>query len=166
MCWTLKKKIDIIDYHLSSSYDSYPNPPKLGDFIHPWIGMPGPNRPPARLNSKRRTKAEAWYAACWNGMLNYCILLYSLSQWTLKKKFELFFSLLNMESPKVQKVSHWLSKYRHINFTNAVIKNYISMQLFPHFYQNGVWIYHFVPRDPFMAHPTQTENGGFTMEPK
>ena len=35
----------------------------------------------------------------------------SLSQWTLKKKsLNGLFSLLNMESPKVQKVSHWLSK--------------------------------------------------------
>ena len=41
----------------------------------------------------------------------------SLSQWTLKKKFELFFSLLNMESPKVQKVSHWLSKKRTFQST-------------------------------------------------
>ena len=34
---------------------------------------------------------------------------FSLSQWTLKKVWTLF-SLLNMQSPKVQKVSHWLSK--------------------------------------------------------
>ena len=34
----------------------------------------------------------------------------SLSQWTLKKKVWTLFSLLNMESPKVQKVSHWPSK--------------------------------------------------------
>ena len=35
------------------------------------------------------------------------------NQWTLKKKFErLIFPILNMESPKVQKVSHWLSMER------------------------------------------------------
>ncbi len=27
-----------------------------------------------------------------------------------KKKFELYFPYIHMESPKVQKVSHWLSK--------------------------------------------------------
>ena len=36
----------------------------------------------------------------------------SLSQWTRKKKVWTLFSLLNMESPKVEKVSHWLSKQR------------------------------------------------------
>ncbi len=43
--------------------------------------------------------------------LAFCPKMYSsLSQWTLKKKVWTLFSLLNMESPKVQKVSHWLSK--------------------------------------------------------
>ena len=39
----------------------------------------------------------------------------SLSQWTLKKKMNGLFSLRNMESLKVQKVSHWLSKLRQLD---------------------------------------------------
>ena len=45
-----------------------------------------------------------------------------LSQWTLKKKFELVFSLLNMESPKVQKVSHWLSKKQKTQKTACYLR--------------------------------------------
>ena len=43
---------------------------------------------------------------------------FSLSQWTLKKSLNLI-SLLNMESPKVQKVSHWLSKF--CNFPKKMV---------------------------------------------
>ena len=41
----------------------------------------------------------------------------SFSQWTLKKKVWTLFSLQNMESPKVQKVSHWLSE---INYFKSI----------------------------------------------
>ena len=37
-----------------------------------------------------------------------------------EKKVWTLFSLLNMESPKVQKVSHWLSKYIHKHATCVI----------------------------------------------
>ena len=37
-----------------------------------------------------------------------------------EKKVRTLFSLLNMESPKVQKVSHWLSKNRDLFISHEI----------------------------------------------
>ncbi len=67
-----------------------------------------------RVKRKQMTsqKERAFSLSCSQPFSCNHTINFSLSQWTLKKKTWTLFSLLNMEPPKVQKVSHWLSKFK------------------------------------------------------